>query len=47
MRSVAEASLSFGDRAVSTQNGYGYLLTKMVVARTCLGFAVMRIGEMS
>jgi hypothetical protein len=44
MRSAAEAWLSFGNRAASTQSGYGSLLTKMVVARTCLGSARMRIG---
>jgi hypothetical protein len=45
MRSAASPSLSFGDRAVSTQGDCGCLLTKTGAGRTCLGFATMPIGE--
>jgi hypothetical protein len=44
MRSAASPSLSFGDRAVSTQGDCGCLLTKTRAGRTCLGFAAMQIG---
>jgi LmbE family N-acetylglucosaminyl deacetylase len=38
------ASLSFGDRAVSTPSDCGCSLTKTGTGRTCLGFATMPIG---